>query len=294
MSTRREFLRTTAASLAAGLAASKAFGAGRLAWPGPIGLQIYTVRKLYAQDPLKTLKEVAAAGYKTVELAAFLPPHLPPATTLSYLHQAGLKAIGAHFPLPKTPDDWKPFVEQAEQLGIHYTGTSMTNTIDEAAWKRLAALFNECGRLSQPHGIRFCYHNHIREFEPLGHGLVGYDILLKECDPSLVSMEMDIFWATYAGQDPVAWWRRFPGRFPLLHIKDMRKGIKVNPREFPKPGQVNPFVPVGQGRINWRRIFANVHLAGAKYIFVEQDQCDGSPLVAIRESYNYLRHLRLA
>lgn len=293
MSTRREFLRTTAAGLVTGLAASKALGAGRLAWPGPIGLQVYTVRDLYSKNPLQTLKEVAAAGYKTVELAAFLPPHLPPATTKSYLRQAGLRAIGAHFPLPKTPDDWKPFVDQAHDLGLLYTGTSMTNTIDEDAWKRLAALFNECGKLSQPAGIRFCYHNHIREFEPLGHNLVGYDILLKECDPELVSMEMDIFWATYSGQDPVAWWRRFPGRFPLLHIKDMRKGITVNPREFPR-GPVNPFVPVGQGRINWRRMFANVHTAGTKYIFVEQDRCDGSPLTAIRESYNYLRHLRLA
>ncbi|MDE3179677.1 MAG: sugar phosphate isomerase/epimerase, partial [Acidobacteriota bacterium] len=272
----------------------KAFGAGRLAWPGPIGLQVYTVRSLYAKNPLQTLKEVAAVGYKTVELAAFLPPHLPPAATNSYLRQAGLKAIGAHFPLPKTADDWKPFVDQARELHLQYTGTSMTNHLTVDGWKHLAALFNECGRLSKPAGIRFCYHNHIREFEPLGGGLNGYDILLKECDASLVSMEMDIFWITYSGADPIAYWRRFPGRFPLLHIKDLKKGIKVNPREFPRPEEGNPFCPVGQGRIDWRRIFSHVHLAGTKYIFVEQDACDGSPLDAIRTSYKYLRNLRLA
>ncbi|MGH9395543.1 MAG: TIM barrel protein [Terriglobia bacterium] len=292
MTTRRDFLRTAFAGLATGVAASKALGAGRLAWPGPIGLQVYTVRDLYAKNPLQTLKEVAAAGYKTVELAAFLPPHLPPATTKSYLRQAGLKAIGAHFPLPKTADDWKPFVEQAHALGLLYTGTSMTNHLTADGWKQLAALFNECGKLSRPAGIQFCYHNHIREFEPLGD-TNGYNILLTECDPALVNMEMDIFWITYSQQDPLTYFRRFPGRFPLLHIKDMKKGITVNPREFPGRG-VNPFAPVGQGRIDWRRIFAHVHQAGTKYIFVEQDRCDGSPLDAIKESYQYLRNLRLA
>ncbi|MGH9435982.1 MAG: sugar phosphate isomerase/epimerase family protein [Terriglobia bacterium] len=292
MTTRRDFLRTALAGLAAGGVAGKALAAGRLAWPGPIGLQLYTVRGLYAKNPLQTLKDVAAAGYTTVELAAFLPPHLPPATLESYLRQAGLKAIGAHFPLPKTVEDWKPFVEQAHSLGLRYTGTSMTNHLTVDGWKRLAALFNECGKLSRPAGVEFCYHNHIREFEPLAGNTNGYTILLTECEPSLVNMEMDIFWATYSQQDPIHWWRRYPGRFPLLHIKDLRKGITVNPREFPGRG-VNPFVPVGQGRIDWPRIFSHVHLAGTKYIFVEQDRCDGSPLVAIKQSYHYLRNLRL-
>lgn len=293
MTTRRGFLQTVLVGGAASIAAGKALGAGRLAWPGPIGLQVYTVRGLYAKNPLQTLKDVAAVGYKTVELAGFLPPHLPVATTKSYLREAGLRAIGDHFPLPTTANDWKPYVERARELGLLYTGTSNTKSLTADGWKHLAEIFNECGKLSQPHGIRFCYHNHIREFEPLPGNTNGYNILLKECDPALVSMEMDIFWITYSQQDPLTYWRRYPGRFPLLHIKDMKKGITVNPREFPKPG-TNPFCPVGQGRIDWRRIFAHVRLAGTKYIFVEQDKCDGSPLTAIKESYQYLRHLRLA
>ncbi|MGH9406608.1 MAG: sugar phosphate isomerase/epimerase family protein [Terriglobia bacterium] len=294
MTTRREFIQAGLAGFA-GLVSSggAAFAAGRNAWPGPIGLQIYTVRRLYARDPLGTLKQVAAVGYKQVELAGFLPPQRPAATTNGYLRQAGLEAVGGHFPLPKTSDDWKPWVDRAHQLHLAYTGTSNTQRLRVDGWKKLAALFNECGKLSKPAGIQFTYHNHIREFEPLGN-TNGYHILLTECDPSLVKMEMDIFWITYSGQDPLVWFRRFPGRFPLLHIKDLKKGVAVNPSEFPRPGGPNPFAPVGQGSIDWRRVFEHVSQAGTKHIFVEQDRCDGSPIDAIKTSYNYLRNLRLS
>lgn len=297
MTTRRKFLQTALAGGAAAAAGltniTDSLAAGRLAWPGPIGLQLYTVRELYAKDPLGTLKQVAGAGYKQVEMAGFLPPHLPPATTLGYLKEAGLTAVGGHFPLPKVADDWKRWVERAHALGLHYTGTSNTESLTADGWKKLAALFNACGKLSHPEGIQFTYHNHIREFEKLGN-TNGYTILLTECDPTLVKMEMDIFWITYSGQDPLVWFRKYPGRFPLLHIKDLKKGVAVNPDQFPSSKGPNPFAPVGQGRINWVRVFEHVRQAGAKHIFVEQDECDGSPITAITESYNYLRHLRLS
>lgn len=294
MTTRRDFLRTALAGVTASgvLGKASALAAGRLAWSGPIGLQLYTVRGLYAHDPLGTLKQVAAAGYKEVELAGFLPPHLPAATIKNYVAQAGLVAVGSHYPLPKISDDWKKWVDQAHAIGLRYTGTSNTESLTADGWKKLAALFNECGRLSSPAGIQFTYHNHIREFEPLGN-TNGYHILLTECDASLVKMEMDIFWITYSGQDPLVWFRRFPGRFALLHIKDLKKGVTVNPDAFPGPG-TNPFAPVGQGRIDWVRVFEHVKQAGAKHIFVEQDRCDGSPVDAITTSYKYLRSLRLS
>lgn len=292
--TRRAFLQKALGGLTAGVAASsiEALAAGRLAWPGPIGLQLYTVRNLYAKNPLQTLKEVAAAGYKNVELAGFLPPHLPPETLKSYLDESNLKAIGSHLPLPKTVDDWKKSVETAHADGVQYTGTSNTERLTADGWKRLGQLFNECGRLSVQEGIHFTYHNHIREFEKLGD-TNGYKILLAECDPKYVNMEMDIFWITYSGQDPLYYFSHYPGRFPLLHIKDLKKGVAVNPDEFPGRG-VNPFAPVGQGRIDWRRVFAHTKQAGTKYIFVEQDRCDQSPLEAIKISYHYLRNLRLS
>ncbi len=300
MSTRRKFLQTAltggiaagAATVASLTSLTDSFAAGRLAWPGPIGLQLYTVRDLYAKDPLGTLKQVAAAGYKEVELAGFLPPHLPAAKIKDNLRQAGLKAVGGHYPLPKAADDWKQWVDRAHALGLSYTGTSNTESLTADGWKALASLFNQCGKLSQPAGIQFTYHNHIREFERQG-STNGYTILLTECDPALVKMEMDIFWITYSGQDPLVWFRRFPGRFPLLHIKDLKRGVTVNSDAFPGPGS-NPFAPVGQGRIDWVRVFEHVKQAGAKHIFVEQDRCDGSPIEAIRTSYKYLRNLRLS
>jgi sugar phosphate isomerase/epimerase len=294
MISRREFLQKTLTGVAAGTAISRdtLWAEGKLAWPKPIGLQLYTVRHQYLEDPEGTLKKVGAVGYRELDLAGFLPPHLPPATLKGYLRASNLRAVSDYLGMPKTADDWKKSVAEARSTGASYIVTGNTDRIDADAWKRLADLFNECGKISAAAGLQFAYHNHIREFERLGN-TNGYEILLRQCDPKLVKTEMDIFWITYAGGDPLAYFRRFPGRFPLLHIKDMKKGIAVNPDEFPSPAGPNPFAPVGQGRIDWHQVFAHVGLAGTKHIFVEQDRCDGSPFVAIRTSFEYLKHLRL-
>lgn len=295
MITRRDFLQRALSGAAAGVAicGSEAMAAGNLAWTKPIGLQLYTVRDQYRQDPAGTLKKVGAIGYREADLAGFLPPHLSPATLKADLSAARLNPVSDYLGMPKTTDDWKKSVEEAHANGVSYIVTGNTDRIDTDAWKRLADLFNECGRLSAAAGLQFAYHNHIREFEHL-NGTTGYEILLTRCDPQLVKMEMDIFWITYSGADPLAYFRRFPGRFPLLHIKDLKKGIAVNPDRFPSPKGPNPFAPVGQGRIDWREIFAHAGQAGTKHIFVEQDFCDGSPFTALQISYGYLRNLRLS
>lgn len=294
MSTRRDFFGKTLAGVA-GMAAvaSKAWGAGELAWPEPIGLQVYTVRDQFAKDPEGTLNKVGAIGYREIDLGGFLPSTLPPATLKSYLHAAKIAPVSDYMEMPKTAGDWKKSVEAARAVGVAYIVTGNTDPLDATGWQRLADLFNECGRLSADAGMQFAYHNHIREFDRLGD-TCGFEILLTRCDPKLVQMEMDIFWITYAGEDPLAYWKRFPGRFPLLHIKDLRKGMTVNPHEFPPDNGPNPFVPVGQGRIDWPRIFANVGEAGTKHIFVEQDRCDGSPFDALKTSFEYLKNLRLS
>lgn len=289
MLTRRDFLGKTVGGVAIGAAAASegVWSEGRLAWPGPIGLELYTVRELFAKDAAGTLKQVAAVGYKQVEIG----PGAKPETLSADLRAAGLTAPSGYFDVPKTLDDWKKTVEMAHSYGLAYMTVGDNPVLDAETWKRRADLFNECGKLSLAAGIQFCYHAHFHEFAPLD-GTDGYDIMLTRCDPKLLKMEMDIFWVTYAGKDPLPYWRRYPGRFPLLHIKDMRKGIEIHHQEDPS-GQ-NPFVPVGEGRIDWRRIFEHVHEAGAKHIFVEQDECDGPPLDAIKISYDYLRKLRLS
>jgi sugar phosphate isomerase/epimerase len=291
MLTRRDFLGRALAGAAASAAATVAdvWGAGRPAWSGPIGLELFTVREMFAKDPGRTLKEVAAVGYREVEIG----PGVAAPKLKEDLRAAGLTAPSGYFEAPKTVEDWKKTLELAHAYGVRYAVVGDNPRLDAEAWKRRAELYSQCGRLATQAGIQFCYHNHFREFERL-EGTTGYDILLAECDPKLLKMEMDIFWIMYAGQDPLAYWRRYPGRFPLLHIKDIRKGVAINPDEDPQENGPNPFAPVGKGRIDWHRIFARVGEAGAKHIFVEQDRCNLPPLEAVKISLNYLKRLRLS
>jgi sugar phosphate isomerase/epimerase len=288
MATRRSFLGSLLGAVAAGSAIGdrRVSAAGGLAWSGPIGLELYTVRDLFAQDPAGTLKQIAAAGYKEVEISfAVKSDVLNPA-----LRAAGLTAPSAYIELPKSVDDWKKSVDTSKQYGVRYLVVGDNPKLDADAWKRRADLFNQCGRVCVDAGIQFCYHAHFHELASVD-GTTGYDIMLTHCDAKLLKMEMDIFWMTYAGADPLHYWKLYPGRFPLLHIKDLYKDVAVNPQE--DPSGANPFAPVGQGRIDWPTIFAHVHEAGAKHIYVEQDQCNMPPLEAIKISFDYLKQLRV-
>ncbi len=290
MLTRRDFLGKAIAGVAATAAVTErpVWAAGRLAWPGPIGLELYTVRELFAKDPARTMKQVAAIGYKEVEVT----PGLKPATLHADLRAAGLTAPSSYVVLPKNLDEWKKSVDLAHRYGVRYMIVGDNPRLSAEAWKRRADFFNQCGRISRRAGIQFCYHAHFHEFERVD-GTTGYDIMLTHCRPQLLQMEMDIFWVTYAGADPLHYWRKYPGRFPLLHIKDLRKGVHINPRVGPPANGPNPFAPVGQGRIDWPKIFAHVKEAGVKHIYVEQDRCTLPPLKAVTISYKYLRNLRL-
>lgn len=288
---RRQFLKKTihGTSVGAALAATEAWGAGKLAWPKPIGLEMYTVRQEFPKDPAGTLKRVAAIGYREVEI----PTEIPAATLKGYLSAAGLTAPSTYPEVPKDAEDWKKTLDHVKPYGVHYVVVGDNPTLDADAWKKRADLFNECGRLAQQAGMQFCYHAHFHEFAPVD-GTCGYDIMLTRCDPKLLKMEMDVFWATYAGQDPIAYFQKYPGRFPLLHIKDFKPGFPTSTSSFPYDSGPNPFAPAGQGRIDWANIFAHVRQAGTQHIFVEQDRCDGSPFDAIKTSFDYLKKLRLS
>lgn len=293
MVTRRRFLGSAIGGVAASVSLRNAIAAEHAAWTKPIGLELYTVREMYAKDPAKTLKDVAAAGYTEVEITGFLPSQASASKLKKHLSEANLTAPSGYYGMPKTADDWKKSAEAAHTLGLKYMVTGDTDEADVDGWKRMAALFNECGKISQAAGAQFCYHNHIREFEKHGN-TTGYHILLTECDPKLVKMEMDVFWIYYSQEEPLHFWREHPGRFPLLHIKDIKQGVAGSTTEFPDDKGPNPFAVLGQGRIDWAKIFAHVHQAGAEVIYVEQDRCDVPVLQAIKENYEYLRKLRVA
>jgi sugar phosphate isomerase/epimerase len=256
----------------------------------PIGLQLYTLRDQLDKDAPGTIKQLAAIGYKDVEIYSLYGK--TPAEFGRMLKDNGITASSGHYLLPAVKSEWPARIEDAKTLGLRYMVIAILppeerKSVDD--YKKLAELFNNAGEATQKAGIQFCYHNHNFEFQKFGDTM-PYDYLLKTLDPKLVAFEMDCFWVTHAGQDPVAYFKKYPGRFPLLHIKDMK--------DKPAPTQeldakMGLFAPVGSGSIDWKRIFAAAKVGGMEHYYVEQDYCEIPPLEAVKMSYQYLDGLKV-
>src|SRR5579864_5681336 len=249
-----------------------------------IGLELYTVRDALKKDFEGTLAKVAKIGYKEVELAGFFE-HMtgwnpPPKQARQILDSDGLAAPATHVPYTAlSPENWPKIVEASGILGHKYiVNPSIDRSLAKTAdgWKRAAETFNRAGAESLKSGIQLGYHNHIEEFKPID-GKLPYDILLTETDPKLLKMEMDLGWAHEAGVDPLTYFEKYPGRFPLVHVKDFTKDRQM--------------VDVGKGEIDWKRIFEKADLGGIKHYFVEFDD-PKSPFDSIQASYAYLEKLR--
>jgi len=191
------------------------------------------------------------------------------------------------------PDKWPGQLESAKVIGQSYI---VNPWIPEEArktdddWKRAAETFNRAGEESKKAGIQFAYHNHWFEFLPV-NGKLPYDTLLELCDKNLVKMELDLCWITVAGADPLKYFDRYPGRFPLVHVKDVKTLPKITtggPQNF---GDTVDLTEVGSGIIDWKRIFAQSEKAGIKHYIVEHDR-PTAPFDSIKTSYEYLRQLR--
>jgi len=287
---RRTFLGTMTAA---------AVFAPRLTWASEpdhidkIGVQLYTVRDQMKHNFDETIAKVAAIGYKEVEFAGYFK-HTPQQVRATLDHN-GLTAPSMHTDYPSLFEPFPQVVADSQVIGHQYI---VCPWIDEKVrkspegWKRAAEVFNKAGEISKKAGIQFAYHNHHFEFVQV-NGKYGYDILLEETDPSLVQMEMDLCWMTVAGQDPMKYFSRYPGRFPLVHVKDIK-----NIPQPKKAGEWAPFknvvpnmTPVGSGSIHWKEIFSHSSQAGIKHYFVEQDKAE-QPFESIKASYAYLEGLR--
>jgi sugar phosphate isomerase/epimerase len=287
MLNRREFVRNAAIGLAGATILPRLLLANPYGLP--VGLQLYTLRDQLEKDVPGTIKQLAAIGYKEVEVYSLYGK--TPAEFTKILSDNGLTAPSGHYLLPDVKTNWEKKVEDAKTLGLKYMVHAILDPKDRASlddYKRLAELFNKAAEVSQKAGIQFCYHNHNFEFQKFGD-TTAFDYLLKALDPKLVKFEMDCFWVTHAGQDPVAYFKKHPGRFPLLHIKDMK--------DKPAPTQeldakMGLFAPVGKGSIDWKRIFASAKEGGLKHYFVEQDYCEEPPLEAVKISYEYMHQLQ--
>jgi sugar phosphate isomerase/epimerase len=286
MMNRRDFVRNAALGLAAVAVSNGPELASADPYDLPIGLVLYTVRRQMDKDPEGTLKRVAATGYKQVEIdAKNLSQYAP------LLKQAGLKAPAVHLVFGQVKTGWEQEIERVTGQGVKYMVVAFIDAPDRKSledYKNVAQLFNKAGEQCQRAGIQLCYHNHNFEFMKLDGGM-GYDVLLKETDPKLVKFELDCFWMTHAGHDPVEYMHRYPGRFPSLHIKDLKKGIPSS-TSFDNPNG-NPFTEVGKGVIDWKRIFVAAKEGGLKQYFVEQDETDIPAFEAIKISYDYLHKL---
>ncbi len=282
MQTRRNFIATLGVA-ALGIASRDAMAASEILAPRRklkrIGLQLYTVRDLMKTDLPGTLSKVAAIGYKEVEFAGYFGR--TPAQIRELLRRDGLSSPSTHLPFESLDSGWQKQLDDAKAIGHHWATIAFIpedkrKTLDD--WKRHAAAFNKAGAQAKSAGMRFAYHNHDFELRSVD-GQRPLDLLLKETDPSLVDFEMDLYWVVFGGGDPLDFFKRYPKRFPMVHVKD-----SAGPPD-------NRMVDVGQGKIDFRSIFAQSDKAGIKHYFVEHDQ-PADPIATIRNSYNYLHALR--
>jgi len=288
---RRTFLGTATTVTAATLLTS------RLGWAAgdhkidKVGLQLYTVRDLMKTDFDGTIAKVAQIGYKEVEFAGYF------GRTGQQVRAAcdknGLAAVSTHVQYDELDDKFPAVIETSKTIGLKYIVCPFI--VEELRkspdiWKQAADKFNRCGEQTKKAGIQFAYHNHWFEFLPVDDKL-PYDELLRLCDANLVKMEMDLCWITAAGGDPLKYFNLYPGRFPLVHVKDLHTIPKVTAGGAQNYGDTVDLTEVGSGLIDWKRIFAQSDKAGIKHYIVEHDH-PKQAFDSIAKSYEYLHTLR--
>ncbi|HEY2806599.1 MAG TPA: sugar phosphate isomerase/epimerase [Gemmatimonadales bacterium] len=269
---RRDFVQALGA---ASLAVNRSGASARIR---PIGLQLYTVRQAMQADVEGTLARVAQIGYTEVEFAGYFD-HTPQQIR-DMLRRHHLTSPSAHVPIENVTNGWQATIDAAKIIGHEYitvawTPEELRRTLD--GWRRIADMYNRAAREAKAAGLEFAYHNHSYEFEPM-EGKLPYDVLIDNTDPDLVKLEIDLFWMTRGGQDPLAYFARYPGRIPMVHVKDMTTDKRM--------------VDVGAGSIDWRRIFAQRAQAGIRHYFVEHDE-PVNPFASIANSYHYLSRLEV-
>ncbi len=275
---RRSFLAASAAVAAVEAKQLKGFGA-----------QLYSLRSIINEKPLEVLQGLEAAGYTEAEVIRANMDKIWDA-----LKQTKLKPVSLHIDtqmFTKDIDKLNPALDDAKKRGFSYVVCPYIAPADRGGVeviKKLADTLNKAGERCRAAGINLCYHNHAFEFEPVTGGGNLLDVLMKNTDPKLVGLELDIMWAKVGGMEPVKVFEQFKGRIPLVHIKNVKGGIGPQYNEkVPKEA----FEEVGKGVIAIGPVLVAAQKAGAKHFFVEQDQTPGNPLDSLRNSAAYLKGL---
>lgn len=289
MTTRRSFIKSTSIISAGLLLTPPEFNRRQTL----IGVQLYTVRELMQQNPADTIAKVAKVGFNSVEGATYTGSQkfygMDPATFSKLLKDNGLIMPSAHYRLGEEKTngenvkgtmlhEWDKAVDDAAAVGLKYMVCAYLSSAERGGldhYKYVADQLNIAGEKCKKAGIQLCYHNHDFEFIKQDN-TYPMDILFG-ADKDLVKFEMDLYWVTKAGMDPIVLFSQHPGRFPLMHLKDMDKT------------EEKAFTEVGNGVIDFKTILKHQKTAGLKYFFVEQDKCPGSPIDSITQSYNYIK-----
>jgi sugar phosphate isomerase/epimerase len=299
---RRNFLRVSAGGALGVLALSKS-GYGSPLFSRTIsavdlksfgvGLQLYTIRDAMMTDVPGSLKKVSDMGYKNLELANYANRKFYGYAPLEFkkmVNDLGMDIISSHTEVENkgiTLDNARIMAEDHAKLGVKYciqpwVVEEARKTLD--SYKKMVAEWNKVGKIMKDFDIQFGYHNHNFEFDTVEGKIPYFDIYMVEMDKDLITMEMDLFWTTKAGQNPVEIFKKYPGRFQLLHFKDMfgKQAPSFNVSS-------TDFAPVGAGLINFKEVLAAKNISGMKYFFVEQDSTkDGKPFDAIQTSITNL------
>lgn len=291
---RRNFIRTTAAgTLAISQTGNLLALEAENAYRKNIGIQLYTLRNQIAKDAAGTLKKVAEAGYKQVELYGF-----PKADAMiAGARDAGLAIHSTHFewdsvvnPKDAAMSDFSRIVDEAKKLGlshlvIPYLQDGNRRTLDD--YKKVAENANKAADIADQAGIRLSYHNHNFEFEPKEGGKSGYDIFIEEFSPKMM-FEIDVFWVKAAGIEPVELIKKLSGRVSQLHLKDLKEGVKIPTYASGLPADA--FQELGDGIIPMEPILVAAKAAGVVHCHVEQDQSPDA-MASIGQSIAYLTKL---
>ncbi len=283
---RREFALTSASfGLAMMLGGCTTGSGGTMQTAAPrkldqIGIQLYTVRDLFKQNPAGVLKMLAQAGFTQVEFANLEPLPISPREFRKIADDVGITFPSSHFNPNIFFDTPQKAIDIAGELGAKYV---INSWIDEkertnAGYRDQAEKFNVLGASMRKAGFRYGFHNHEFEFKKMDGEKTGYDLLLQNTDPTLVDMELDMYWVVDGGADIIDLLTRYPGRFKLAHIKDRTADGKM--------------VNVGEGVIDWKTAIAKAKDVGIEYYFVEHDEPPAPVAAAVASSYQYLRNLR--
>jgi len=252
----------------------------------PLAIQLYTIRDALAANLEKALERLAQLGFKQLEIYGYDGKFFGKTRSefLSILKNLGLEVISSHHTTGiihnsrgTLLNDWEKSVEDLHFIGSKYMVCSYLFDEERSSeqYKKLPELLNQSGEITKKAGIDFAYHNHDFEFEKMDSEQTIYDFILEKTDSDLVKMELDLYWISKAGFNPLDYFERYPKRFPLWHVKDMKAGSQ-------------DFAEIGNGTIDFKSIFEAKEKAGLKYWFLEQDSSDKDIFESVEISKNYI------